>query len=87
MSHITRDGAIDIVIKSTAQPITKMQTNNDFNEVNSNFNQTGQLIRYDQPSSAQKDHKYSSSSKYMFNPAIEVQTAMEMCKDLLPVKK
>jgi hypothetical protein len=63
MSHITRDGAIDIVIKSTAQPITKMQTNNDFNEVNSNFNQTGQLIRYDQPSSAQKDHKYSSSSK------------------------
>jgi hypothetical protein len=24
MSHITRDGAIDIVIKSTAQPITKM---------------------------------------------------------------
>ena len=31
--------------------------------------------------------KYSSSSKYMFNPAIEVQTAMEMCKDLLPVKK
>jgi hypothetical protein len=52
MSHITRDGAIDIVIKSTAQPITKMQTNNDFNEVNSNFNQTGQLIRYDQPSSA-----------------------------------
>jgi hypothetical protein len=31
--------------------------------------------------------KYSSSSKYMFDPAIEVQTAMEMCKDLLPVKK
>jgi uncharacterized protein YcfL len=31
--------------------------------------------------------KYSSSSKYMFNPAVDVETAMEFCKDLLPVKK
>ena len=31
--------------------------------------------------------KYLSSTKFMFNPAVDVETAMAFCKDLLPAKK
>ncbi len=31
--------------------------------------------------------KFSSSNKYMFNPVVDVETAMALCEELLPVKK
>lgn len=31
--------------------------------------------------------KHLISTKFMFNPAVDVETAMEFCKDLLPTKK